>query len=386
MKRVVALVALLVLVVAGCRGDDGPGENQARLELDGSATVTRVGGEVETVTDAVTLDLGDVVRIDGGTGSLTFADDSRYELRAGDPGSEVEIAVPPRLLAGDALVVGDRATRIQVGDGSLTAMGVLLVDADAGSATALTGRTSLAGLGDTTELRALRSVLLSPAVAPRPLEYDGGDEWMRRYLGEAIAFGDRLESLARGYTGDLQPGSRSASFYEAVLPALAGEREFGAELLDDDREPGETLVGAAIAVQGREGAFAIRWDEVFTFRDEGAAWGLVALDQNVSSAPLLETIELAITESPLSDQPRPSTTTTRPPPTTAPPTDTTDPPPTTTPPPPTTEPPPPDPGDDPGGILTPVLDPVREVLDEVLDTLGLGPVLDQLLGGDPDAP
>ena len=120
-------------------------------------------------------------------------------------------------------------------------------------------------------------------------------------------------------------------------------------------------------VQGRRGTFRERWEAVFAFRAAGAAWGLVALDQGVSSAPVLDTIELAIGASdgthasaPTSDvaPTRPTVPTTAAP--GAPPTTGT----TTT----TTAPPPPPSG----GLLDPVIDPTSQVLGDLLDVLGLG--------------
>ena len=153
-----------------------------------------------------------------------------------------------------------------------------------------------------------------------------------------------------------------------VLPALDEEREYNADLLDPARAPGETLVGAAIAVQGRRGTFRDRWAEVFAFRGAGAAWGLVALDQGVSSAPLLDTIELAIgapTDSAADTPPATTTTTAGTGATTTTSTTTTS---TSAPPP--GAPPSPDPPS--GGLLEPVVDPVSDLLDGLLDQLLAG--------------
>ena len=49
----------------------------------------------------------------------------------------------------------------------------------------------------------------------------------------------------------------------------------------------------AIAVTSRRGGFVHRWQSVFEFSAEGAHWGLVALDQRVSRAPLLSCIDEA---------------------------------------------------------------------------------------------
>jgi hypothetical protein len=60
------------------------------------------------------------------------------------------------------------------------------------------------------------------------------------------------------------------------------------------RPPGELLVGVAIALTGGRGSFTQRWQEVWDFRDQGAAWGLVALDQANDGARLLGLIGQAI--------------------------------------------------------------------------------------------
>jgi hypothetical protein len=362
-----AIALALGLVAISCGGDDGPDVDQARLEVDGSATVATADGATEVVTDGVTLEFGDVVVVDEGTATLELAAGQRYELRAGDVDSEVEIGAPPTLLAGDALLAAGFPVAMTYETTTVSAQGAVKLRAGVPAAHAYAGRARISGAGDLEELKGLRQVVLTPSATPEPLEYDANDPWDREHLGDAIAFGRRLEALARGISGDLAGGTtRSAGYYESAIPALADEREFAADLVGD-RPPGETLVGASIAVQGRIGTFRERWEAVFAFRDAGAAWGLVALDQGVSSAPVLDTIELAIADAPTSADPvapptttfddRGTTTTTRPPTgsttTTATTTTTTT---TTT----------------PGGIVGPALEPVDQVLDDVLRALGLG--------------
>jgi hypothetical protein len=378
--RVALSVAIVVVLAAGVVAvavhDDGerPSPEQARLEVDGVASVTAPDGTSRPVADgAEVVDFGDRIVMEDGTAVLALAGGATYELRHRDGvGTELEVGTGPRVTAGDLLVVDGFPAQVMVDTVTLSAEGALRVDADETVASAYVGRSRVTGVGDVTELPGLRRLALVAGAAPAPLDYDGSDPWDRRFLGEAIAFGERLEALARGYTGDLPPGSgRSADFFQSVIPALAEEREFGPELLDPARPPGETLVGAAIAVQGRRGTFRERWVQVFDFRAAGAAWGLVALDQGVSSAPVLDTIEVAIatsgdaaSSSPTTTvgvRPEPTTTTTTTttttsgggPPTTG----------TTT----TTTAPPPDPG-----LLDPVLEPVTEILGGLLDLLGLG--------------
>ncbi len=365
---IVALVAtgLAATGLAAC-GDDGPDADQARLELEGTAAVVAADGAETVLDDDATLDLGDTVTLTAGSADLVLADGSRFSLRmVDDAGSSVTVDRPLVLVAGDLLATDGFPAPIRVGDATVTALGATRVDADEARVEVYTGRATLAGVGDVEEVRALRQRILSTSATTVPADYDAEDDWDRAYLGEAIAFGRRLEALARGYTQELR-GDGSRSFFEAVLPQLDREAEFGDDLLDPDRPAGETLVGAAIVVQGRDGTFRGRWEDVFGFRAQGAAWGLVALDQGVSQAPVLDTIEQAVAATP--------TAPTAPPPTAPPPTA----PPTTTPPvgPPTTAPPttpPPDPdgdgdGDPDDGLLEPVIDPVQDIVRELIDTL-----------------
>ena len=281
------------------------------------------------------------------------------------------IGAPPTLLSGDALVSGGFPAQLRFESSTVSAQGAMKLSSAVPAVTSYAGRARIDGAGSLDEVLGLRRVVLTSSAVAEPLTFDGADAWDRRFLAEAVAFGDRLEALARGYTADLgASGGQTVSFFEAVVPALAEEREFGADLLAD-RPVGETLVGAAIVVQGRDGSFRERWDEVFSFRDLGAGWGIVALDQGVSSAPLLDTVELALA-SPTPTEP-PETTTTGAP-SNASSTSTTVASPTTTG---TTttsvpeEPPPPPPA----GLLDPLdplLDPVGQILGDLLGALGLG--------------
>lgn len=365
------LVAGVVAVLAG-DDDAGPGSSQGRVAVEGTAVVTAPDGTTRSVVDDTeVVDFGDRVAMEDGTAVLELAGGATYELRHRDGvGTELEVGSPPRVTAGDVLVVDGFPAQIVVDTATLSAQGALRVDADDAVASAYAGRTRLTGVGDGAELLGLRRLVLVAGADPEPIVFDGSDEWDRRFLGEAIAFGERLEALARGYTSDLPPGSgRSVAFFQSVLPALADERQFGADLLDAERSPGETLVGAAVVVQGRRGTFRERWAAVFSFRAAGAAWGLVALDQGVSAAPVLDTIELAIGSSRTtvpdgpatgpSSQPgsaTPTSTSTTSVPETPPTTGTT----TTT----TTQPPR-------SGLLDPVVDPTAALLGGLLDLLGL---------------
>ncbi len=370
--------------VAAC-SDDEPDEGEARFDVDGTAQIVRQDGEQEEVVDEdVQVGVGDQVTLDQGTGTLVLRDDVVLELRSGvgDPEDTVLVMGPiPVLEAGDLLVTAPESLEVSAAETRVTVTGgsarvgraadveVAAYDADV----------HLDSAGQERDIPALREMQVPalglPPEAPRPLQYDPADAWDRRFLGEAIDLGERLEALAAGYTQNLDEGeARTPSFFKQVLPGLVDEVDFTVDLLDRDRPAGETLVGAAIADLGNRGTFAERWASIFAFRDEGAAWGLVALDQGVDRGPLLGAVTDAVEASPVAiapSRPRRGTSATGATvPTTVPTTPTTPRPgsPTTTVP----------PGESSGGggsggllgpLLGPIIDPVSDLLAGLIDGL-----------------
>jgi hypothetical protein len=169
------------------------------------------------------------------------------------------------------------------------------------SASAYDADLALDSAGVPTEVPALRRVSvpdLGRPRPPRPVDYDDEDPWDRRYLGAAMSLDRDLTSLADELTGLLPAGEgRTVGFLRLTLPGLDDEPDLEQGLIDLERDPGDTLIGAAIADLGTRGDFTGRWGEVFGFRDEGAAWGIVALEQEVQSAPLIGTVEEAFNAS-----------------------------------------------------------------------------------------
>jgi hypothetical protein len=166
-------------------------------------------------------------------------------------------------------------------------------------------RVTVASAGRSLDVPALRQVAVPAAGLlpgkPSPLIFRAGDAWDQRFLGDAIDLGNQLVARSRGFTAQLGPGEgHTTAFYRQILPALANEPSFDVASLGPDRSPGEALVGLAIAVTGTRGSFDDRVAAVFAFHDDGAAWGLVALDQGVSRAPLLAGVDEAIGRGPLS--------------------------------------------------------------------------------------
>lgn len=303
MARAMA-VALALVPIAAC-SDDSPAEGEATLEVDGRAVIVRQDGGEETVSDdQVDLRVGDAITLTDGVGRLDLGNGARLELRAGageDPDSQLVMGPIPVLESGDVLATTDEevaltvdGTRVRIVAGSARAsrtsgLEVAAYDADI----------ELDSAGQERSVPALREMQVPavghPPEAARPFEYDASDPWDRRFLGEAIDLGQRLQALADGYTQNLPATTpRTPAFFEEVLPGLVDDIDFTASLIDARRPVGETLIGAAIVDLGRRGTFLDRWRSVFEFRDEGAAWGLVALDQGVDGGPLLGAVTRAV--------------------------------------------------------------------------------------------
>lgn len=402
-RRLARVVLAGVVGAAGLAAcsDRGPGAGEARLEVDGEAVVTRADGDRDVVTGRTDVGAGDRVEVVEGRATMALAGGHRLELRDGhgdDADTVVRMGPVPELEAGDLLVASPDAVEVRAA-GTLVEVqeGAAKVSRTLGmSVASYDAEVVVDSAGQERAVPALRALLVPALGSPQPLRpavckgasstvtacpaYDPTDSWDRRYLGDAMDLGQRLESIADAYTSSLQPGEgRTPGFFRLILPALDEEDEFTAELLDADRAPGDTLVGAAITELGEEGRFRERWRSVFAFRDEGAEWGLVALDQAVSRTPLLGAVTEAIAASPLAFAPTATGATSGPSPSPPPggladpgPTSPTTPPggpgspapsPTAAPPPapsPTTPPPTPPPTTVPESPLTPVLQPIVE--------------------------
>ncbi|HEX2047547.1 MAG TPA: hypothetical protein VHF27_07270 [Acidimicrobiales bacterium] len=309
-RRAVAALALVSLLAAGmaaCSRSSPPAAG--RLTVDGQAEVTSPGEGRREVTGSHDLDVGDRVRVRQGTAVIRLPGERRLELRQGSDvelqETEQEDTVRPAVMAGDLLVVSDEepfpvaATGAEVvvrGDARISRGVALLVATYEGTA-------ELSSAGSAIAVPALRQTALPPTgqfpTRVSPLEFSADDGWDQRYLSDAIELTGQLDGRSQAFTAQLGPNEgRSFAYFRDLYPRLAAEPGFTASLVNPARPPGETLVGAAITAQGGRGTFAERWAAVFGFRDEGARWGLVALDQGVNRVPLLEAVDAATSRGP----------------------------------------------------------------------------------------
>jgi hypothetical protein len=305
MRRFGALVAVVAGVAAlgsglvGCSSRAlGPGE--ARLTVtSGRAEVASTGENWQSAHSDQKLHRNDRVRVLQGLSEVHFSSDRAVELR---PGAELQVSPEPTLLRGDVLATA-KATALTVTAGNADAR----VRDGAAHVTRALGVTAASYVGDLGVTSAGRDLVI-PALrqagvpgpglvpaAPSPLDYHADNPWDRRYLGDAIDLGDELQARSQGFTAQLAPGEgHTAGFYRQLLPALENQTAFTQAFLNPDTPPGETLVGAAITVQGKNGSFPDRWRDVFAFHDQGARWGLVALDQHETRGPLLGEVDDAL--------------------------------------------------------------------------------------------
>jgi hypothetical protein len=283
-------LAVVMVVSAGCRSDHPSGA--ADLTLFGRAEVVSASGTKTPVFRSQTVKSGETIRLVTGTGVLKLGDDRTIEMRKG---SAIKVGEEPTLMAGDALLVAERSRLTVRAAGSILTLrqGAARVSRGLAVDTATyAGSVTLTSAGRRFAIPALREATVAslgvlPAKA-EPLKLKRTDAWDRRFLGDAIELTEQLQSRSDGLTGQLPSGEgRSAGFVASLLPELHDQSGFADTLVDPNRTPGETVVGASIALAARSGSLDQRWQSVFSFRDEGAAWGLVALDQRVADIPEL---------------------------------------------------------------------------------------------------
>ena len=310
--RSLLTVVVVVLISAPACGGGKKADDAFRLDLDGRATVTEHDQTHTVRSGRHTLAAGDGVRMLDGSAVLELPGDRSMLLRAGDASAtEVTVGATPDIVDGEAVMIAGAA-------GASFTAGNVDVRVDEGAArvdrrlsvtiAVYSGRAIVRSAGRELfdGLPALRQVSIAATGqlprTPVALVYDdkNPDPWDRRFLGDAIDLGQELDGRARGFTGQLGPRvAVDGALLRRVLPPLDTEAGFTDGLVQPGRSPGESLIGAAIAVESSTNAFVEAWNDVFSFRADGARWGLVALDQQVKRAALLSRLDDAFGRSPL---------------------------------------------------------------------------------------
>ena len=304
---VAGLVAVVGLASPACNRSSS--RAAGRLTVDGRAEVATVGGSLENVTRSRTLKAGEQVTMVEGTAVLSLGEGRSLELRKGtivrlglQRGPLGKEVARGELVSGDVLVQAsnDPAT-VVAGDSTVEVNPLSVARVSRRLAVVVgvyRGAAGVESAGRPASVPALRQrTVPAPGLPsrPTPITFDASDPWDQRFLGDAIDLGNQLVATSRGFTppSGYGPGSPVSLFLD-ILPRLAEQPGFSGSLIDTSRAPGETLVGAAISLEGSRSTFPERWASVFGFHDDGAPWGLVALDQGASREPLLATIDGAI--------------------------------------------------------------------------------------------
>jgi len=317
-KRIVfasiAAVLFAGIVAAATKADDTK-IGEGRLTAHGRAAITALDGARREVTGVVALHSGDTVEALDGAMTIDLPDGSTIEGRPAyrtSAATRVKIARPAELLDGDLLVVAKNGTdvlaagnRIRLDPSSGTPNAMRASRSLAVDTSVFRGSATLDSAGQMRPIPALRALDVSalgrPPMTPSPLDLDENDVWVRRFLGDAI---DLNHTLDQYIASSVTLGTANAStptYYKTLLPSLANEPALTADLLTKTRHaPIDTIIGGAIAGLSRKGDFVKRWNDVFAFKDAGARWGLVALDQNVDSSALLREVQSALNTVPLS--------------------------------------------------------------------------------------
>lgn len=306
MKRWIALAIVGVVGLAGAGCSRQSSKAAGRLNVNGQALITMTDGGQRTVTGSRTLRSGEQVLVTDGTATLGLGQERQLELRK-DSDVRLVVATAPsgaretraELIGGDILVTSPGGTAtVAAGDTAAEISGAARVSRRlAVVVAAYEGSSKVESVAKAVVVPALRQVTVpAPGLPsrPTPLAFSADDTWDQRYLGDWVDLGNQLVARGRGFTAQLPAGQDTGeSFFRQILPALR-DQPFDASLLDDSRTAGETLVGAAITLEGTRGEFRERWSRVFGFRAEGASWGLVALDQAVGRQPVLNAVDAAI--------------------------------------------------------------------------------------------
>jgi hypothetical protein len=291
MKWLLGLLVAAVLALGACtRG--GLQEGEGRLVFDNAeVSLARGSGPYRAVADDVTVHSGDRIRLTSGEATLRLPDKARILLRRG---SNMRLEPEPVLLRGDLIALpGSKPLTVRALESTVVARsGAVRIRSGLGvTAGVYNGLAQLVTAGQTLNVSAYRQATITAygllPDRPSPLRYDqeSPDAWDVRYLSSAIELTADLRDRSNGFTHQLREGQgRTLGFYRLLLPQLDRERGVANCLSDVAVRPqGETLVGAGIALESNEGGFLERCQAAFAFRDDGATWGLVALDQGVTN-------------------------------------------------------------------------------------------------------
>ncbi|HVM19011.1 MAG TPA: hypothetical protein VM307_03520, partial [Egibacteraceae bacterium] len=277
------MVVVLVLLAAGCSGGDGLRAGDAATVAEGSAA------EVFTADRWEPLDAGASV-VDGARVRANQTE-AELSLRGGSvrlaPGAAAVVR-PDRveLERGDVLSDG---VDVVVGDTTVSGDGLFRASTGLASRVAVyTGAARVVRPSQERQVPALRQLDLAAfrlAAVADPLRYREGDPWDLELLAEALAFDAEAARLSRGIELELGSDPLRPRVYRrfaeptvvSVLASTAAEARgpaFG--------PPSDVLLTMFVA-QAAAGDTPVHnvVRRVADLRDDGARWGLIAVELDV---------------------------------------------------------------------------------------------------------
>lgn len=302
----VLAVSIATLVVAS-RGDHGPGVGEAFVDVHGTAVVHRPGHAPRTVHGRVDLEPGHRLVLTAGTADLELADHVTYQAvaRHGSvPGTDLTMGRRPVLNAGPLLIDAPDGAEVAAGAGPgvvrigsrsvvrLTRTAAVRVGVYAGSA-------SVSSAGLTRPIPALRSADLVGAgevTGVRPLTYRDTDRWDRLHLAPAIGLDRELSSLLAGLRTGPVVASTLVDKVRLTLPDPPDAARVR-RLAATRRSSYSGAIGVAVAGHA-DRSFERAWRQAVTFHDDGAAWGLAAMEVGADPDAVIDSLLAAVEATP----------------------------------------------------------------------------------------
>lgn len=297
--RLASACIVLMLVGGACsvgRSDRLGGSMQLRM-INGSATLIR-DGKAQTVRKDLNVAAGDsLVLSKGGVAELRLAKGRVLELR--DARVELTSDTALRLSRGSILSDIQAPLDIDLESSRLSAdRGTFRVDRALSTrvgnyagqpVTVRAGSSSL-------EIPPYRQTVVAGGIIPKtvaPLRISRKDPWDQRLVSEALDLEQRLVNFARGLEAQLGPSS-GIEFFRAVAP-LGLDVVFLEPVLGSRRS--DVLIGLLLAIDAKVGSadpVQSRFEKIFDLWNDGASWGLLAVEFGVPQDGLFSRLLQAV--------------------------------------------------------------------------------------------
>lgn len=290
------VLSALVLMLPACSAGGGLGARDAGTVADGSVIEVAGGdGTWETLSEGRTVAAGSRIRAGDGPATLQLRD-AAVSLAAGalaELGSDTV-----DLESGEVLVEGD-GVRVRLGDTTIAGSGVFRVAAGvAARAAVYEGEATVHRPAQERQVPALRELDLSAfrlAASPAPLRYREGDTWDQELLADALTFDGEAARLTRGIERELGSRPLRPRFYrQYAAPAVVSLLADGAAVSRGRAfgPPADVLLALFVSEAAAGTApLAPVVEQILGLRDQGARWGLIAVELDIPSSEVVAAID-----------------------------------------------------------------------------------------------